>query len=367
MSRNNIVIAFVAAAFVLVAMCVGFSAAIPLVRSTPNHQDRVYDFTISENKDSASWTAFGRQWNVRLELSDVVEDNTDYFHGTLEGDESAVVSFALLPGSSLSGMIATGNSTWWIRAMPVAENNHSEEEEALGHFMIREQDILHDSLAPFSAPLEADIDHDAVEAEGGQKRAVTSYKLAVYFDQNWAKSSNPWASQANTIGLFNDVNAIYKAAGLGTWSVVYGKQITNSQSSLNGMLTYFANTASASISAFTDRSYTSYMWLLGTNIGGLTYVGTACQGTSTSQKQKTGVAGLVSWSRLWTVKVIAHELGHNRGAVHDFTNQCSGATTRGCQCSLMSYCYPTASNNPSGAVNFLSASSIAKMKSVGCY
>jgi len=366
MSRynNNVFAAF----FMLVAMCVGLSvAASPLVRSTSTEQDRVYDFTISETKDSVSWTAFGREWNVRLELSDVVEDNTDYYHGSLEGDENAVVSFALLPGSGLSGMVATGDSTWWIRAMPVAENNYSENDEALGHFMLREQGSLQAAaaIAPFEAPLEADIDPvvDQEAEAGGQKRSVTSYKLAIYFDQNWVKSTNPWASQANTLGLLNDVNAIYKAAGVGTFQVVYGKQITNSQTSLSAMLSYFANTASASISAFTDRSYTSYMWL----VGGLTYVGTACKGTSAAQKQKTGVAGLVSWSRLWTVKTIAHELGHNRGAVHEFTNQCSGSTTTGCQCSLMSYCFPSASNNPTGALNYFTSTSVATMKAAGCY
>jgi len=398
--NNNIVIAFFAAAVVL-SMCVDFSAAAaPLVRSgAPSDQERVLDFTVSESKDSASWTAYGREWIVHLELSDVVEDNTDYYHGTLEGDESAIVSFALLPEMGLSGMIATSETTWWIKAMPVIENGFSEEEADLGIFMVREQASFQTVLPSLETPLEVEVDVEAdvhvdveadssdssevsVEAAVGddaaadataerrnaQPRAISTYKVGIFFDQKWASASNnPWSSQANTLGLFNDVNAIYKAAGLGQFKAVYGKQVTNSKTTLNDMLNYFANTASQNIGMIKDTSYTNYIWLIGQNVGGLAYVGTTCSGSRTAQKQKTAVAGLVNYSRLFTVKTIAHELGHNRGAVHEFDNACTSTVKTGCQCSVMSYCFPTASNNPRGAVNFFSDSSISKMKATGCY
>jgi hypothetical protein len=368
MSKSFTLFALIA----LLALCVGFSAASQSSRARYS-TERVYDFTVSAQKDQASWRAFGRQWTVQLYLSDVTEDNSDYFHGTLEGDENAVVSFALLPGTGLSGMIAERNQTWWIVARPVEETGNSIEEADLGVFMFREE---HDSipagvLPPLSEPVSAEEEHTDDSADASDetvKRTLTSYKVAVFFDQKWAlASNNPWSSQADTVGLFNDVNAIYKAAGLNTFTVVYGKQITNTESSISDMLSYFSTTASASISAFTDTSYTNYAWLVGTNVGGLAYVGTSCKGSKAKQTTKTGVMGLVNYSRLWTVKTIAHELGHNRGANHQFDNQCSGSTTTNCQCSLMSYCFPTAKNNPGGAVNAFTDFNINEMQAAGCY
>jgi hypothetical protein len=328
----------------------------------------VFDFTISESKDSASWTAFGREWRVQLELSNVVEDNTDYYLGTLEGDASAAVSFALLPGTSFSGMIATGDTTWWIKALPVLENNLSEEDDDLGVFMIRDTSVeLDEAVLPtFETPLEPDPedeDEEADEDSQDRKRAISSYKVAVFYDQQWASSRNPWGSQANTLALFNDVNAIYRAAGLGRFKVGWQKQISRSRSGLSSMLSQFSRSSN---SAFNDRSYTNYIWLVGANVGGLGYVGSSCR--SNNQRQKSCVAGLVGSSRLWTVKTIAHELGHNRGAPHEFGNQCSGAGSRaGCQCSVMSYCFPSARNNPKGAVNYFSSASISRMRAAGCH
>jgi len=398
--NNNIVIAIIAAVvLVMTSMCVDLTAAAaPLVRSgAPSDQERVLDFTVSESKDLASWTAYGREWIVHLELSDVVEDNTDYYYGTLEGDESAVVSFALLPGMSLSGMVATSETTWWIKAMPVAENDFSEEEADLGIFMVREQASLQTVLPTFETPLEVEAEVDADVADSSDSsssssedvtvdvsvdtddstaaerrnvapRAITTYKVGIFFDQKWATASNnPWSSQADTLGLFNDVNAIYKAAGLNQFKAVYGKQVSNSKTTLNDMLSYFANTASQNIAMIKDTSYTNYIWLIGQNVGGLAYVGTTCSGSKAAQKQKTAVAGLVNYSRLFTVKTIAHELAHNRGAAHEFDNACTSTVKTGCQCSVMSYCFPTASNNPRGAVNFFSTTSITKMKNAGCY
>jgi hypothetical protein len=151
--KNNTIFALIA----VLALCVGYSAA-QLVRSTPSNSERVYDFTVSETKDSASWTAFGREWTVRLELSEVVADNMDYFHGTLDGDVSAIVSFALLPGTGLSGMIATQASTWWIMAQPLPENGFSDDEDKLGIFMLREaHSNLDTSVLPaLSDPIEVE-------------------------------------------------------------------------------------------------------------------------------------------------------------------------------------------------------------------
>jgi len=365
-------------AFALIAvlvLCVDYSAA-QLVRSTPTNLERVNDFTITDNKDLVSWTAFGREWRVRLELSEVVVDNMDYFHGTLEDDVGAVVSFALLPGTGLSGMIVTGTSTWWISAQSVAENDYSEDEDRLGIFMSREvaSDIDPSDLPALSQPLEAEEDHAAdaeaetVSTDGGEqqhKRTISSYKVAVYVDQKWTSSNNPWASQANTLALFNDVNAIYKASGLGQFSVTYKSQVSNSKTTLSTMLTYFSDTASKTLSSFKDTSFTNHIWLVGTNVGGLAYVGTTCK--SSNSARKTAVAGLVSYSRLWTVKTIAHELAHNRGANHQFDSACTSTLKSNCQCSVMSYCFPAATNNPNGAVNAFSSFSINEMKTSGCY
>jgi len=377
-SNNKIVFALIA----VLALCVGYSAA-QLVRSTPTNSERVYDFTIAESKDSVSWTAFGREWTVRLALSDVVEDNMDYFHGTLDGDVNAIVSFALLPGVGLSGMIATQSSTWWVSAQPVPEHGFSMDEDKLGVFMIREavSDLDSSVLPALSDPIHIEEDEvndntvteeveaeeeAAVDSEAHRKRSISSYKVAVYYDQKWASSTNPWKSQADTTALFNDVNAIYKAAGLGQFTVVYKSQVSNSKTTLNDMLSYFSNTASTTLSSFKDTSFTSHIWLVGTNVGGLAYVGTSCKST-TAQNRKTAVAGLVSYSRLWTVKTIAHELGHNRGANHQFTSACSSTVKTNCQCSVMSYCFPAAGNNPSGAINAFSSFSINEMKTAGCY
>ena len=162
MSSNNTLFALIA----VLVLCVGVSAA-QLVRSTPTNAQRVYDFTITPERDGASWTAFGREWNVRLELSDVMEDNTDYYLGTLDGDVNAVVSFSLLPGTGLSGMILVGGNTWWISAQPLPEHGFSEDEDKLGIFMTREShsSLEESSMPSFSEPLEVEEDHSHADLE----------------------------------------------------------------------------------------------------------------------------------------------------------------------------------------------------------
>jgi hypothetical protein len=352
-------------------LCVGFSAA-QLVRSTQTENaQRVDDFVVSPARDLATWSAYGRTWSVRLALSEVVEDNQDYYLGTLEGEETAAVSFSLLPGRGLSGMLATGDDTYWISARPVAERSFSENEADLVVFMAREsaQDSAFQAqLPPFSEPRHAE-ETEAVDESVIEKRAtITSYKVAVYFDQEWAKTSNnPWAASANTIALFNDVNAIYKAAGLRQFTIVYKHQVSNSKTTLNDMLTYWSDTMSTKKTTFQDSTFTNQLWLVGQNVGGLAYVGTTCKGATQNMNRKTAVVGLVNFSRLWTVKTIAHELGHNRGAQHQFDNQCAGSVKTGCQCSVMSYCFPAASNNPQGATNWFSPTTVSQMKALGCY
>eukprot|EP01087_Luapelamoeba_hula_P021493 TRINITY_DN752_c0_g1_i1.p1 TRINITY_DN752_c0_g1~~TRINITY_DN752_c0_g1_i1.p1 ORF type:complete len:354 (-),score=32.38 TRINITY_DN752_c0_g1_i1:123-1184(-) len=347
---------FFYALVVITVLSVGFSAA-ALVRSTQTQPaERVGDFEVSST-NVASWTALGRSWSVQLALSDVIEDNEEFFHGTLQGDSSAVVSFALLPGDDFSGMIMTGSDTFWLSRKDSTIYMSSESsQEARG------------PAPTFSEPRQVDSDDYTEGAASSPRTTVSSYKVSVFFDQAWATASNnPWSTQASTVALFNDVNAIYAASGLATFSVVYQHQVANSYSTVSDMLTYWADTKSTLLAAFNDQSYTNQLWLVGTNVGGLSYVGYSCKGSAASMKYKTAVAGLVSWSRLWTVKTIAHELGHNRGAVHVFDGQCSGSVTTGCQCSVMSYCFPSASNNPQGATNWFADSSIAAMKAAGCY
>jgi len=385
---------------VALLLCVGLSVQ----EIRPSRAELVEHFEVSEAKDWISWRAYGRTWKViDLQLSAVVEHNQHYFHGMLEGEADSIVSLTLLPGMEFSGMIITFNETWWLQ--PIVRQGdgivdlYMYKESALnidptlipvldnpvamhGHEEAGEEQGTAGSL-PVPVDPNASSNEGAAAAESGDNNAaatartaaatatstttpqVTAYKVAVFVDQMWAATSNPWRSMTDTVGLFNDVNAIYKAAGLKEWTVVYQKQVNNAHTTLTDMLTDFSNTQSTSLSAFKDTSFTTYAWLVGTNVGGLTYVGTACK-ASNAQNRKTSVCGLANYSRLFTVKTIAHELGHNRGAPHDFTNQCASGVKTNCQCSVMSYCFPTATNNPLGAKNVFSTNSINSIKSAGC-
>jgi len=355
---------------VILFVCIGLSVQ----EVKPSRAELVRHFEVTEAMDLVSWRAYGRIWRVALQLSDVVEHNQYYYHGILEDEPTAVVSFTFLPGLEFSGMIITSNETWWLQ--PVLRG----ESMVIDLYMYQESSLLIDeTLVPaLQNPLlaepvaETDLETTGVPAATAtstqqQRRTVSSFKVAVYIDSTWAATTNPWSSMADTLGLFNDVNAIYKAAGLSQFRVVYQKQISNPSglTNLSDLLSYFSNTQSQNLAAFQDTSFTSHVWLIGSNIGGLSYVGTGCKPTQPSSS-KTSVCGLANFSRLFTVKIIAHELGHNRGSPHDFTGACTGAITTGCQCSVMSYCFPTATNNPNGAVNFFSTDSINSMRSAGC-
>jgi len=195
-----------------------------------------------------------------------------------------------------------------------------------------------------------------------EKREITSYKLGIFVDQYWTSSiANPtFYTKIATLSLYNDVNVIYQNAGFTNFSVVYlGTRENPYNTTTSPMLTYFSNNMTGY-----DSSYTNLQWLVGQNVGGLGYVGSTC--SLSAAKFRTSVAGLAKGNRLWTVKIIAHELGHNRGSPHDFTSQCAAGQSASCQCSLMSYCWPT-STTAGGAVNSFSATSINSMRTAGCY
>jgi hypothetical protein len=338
-----------------------------------SHIEVIRDWQVTNNV--VSFTAYHRTWRIDIWLTDVVENNENYYHGRVQGDEgNTFASFTLFPNSQVSGMIMTHNETYLIESKPHPRGSGTD------ITIYKESNVLldpHDELPgcqgaiglPHAHGRDADSEQASEEhAERGDQmiRTITSYKVAVYVDQHWlTASNNPWASQANTVGLFNDVNLVYSAAGLHGFTFKYIGQLSNpGYTTTSDMLPWFSG-RSSTLASFRDTTYTNQLWLVGLNVGGLAYVGPSCN-PSTPESSKTAVVGLVNYSRLYTVKTIAHELGHNRGSQHDFTNQCSSTLTTNCQCSVMSYCFPTAST-PGGAVNRFSSTSINQMKTAGCY
>jgi hypothetical protein len=258
-------------------------------------------------------------------------------------------SFTIMP-DHVTGMIVLQNDTLWLEAK---DSNKPEE-----LFIHRQSEMsVHPDLIPRIIS-RAVPEHVAREAERSQiEERISSYRLKLFFDQNWA--TGPWNTIAKTTGLVNDVNTLLRNAGLGIFNLNQA-WVRKNNGFGNGQLEAMLN----AIGAVAPAGFTNTAWLVGRNIGGIAWVGTSCNANYAS-RYKTAVCGMTSWSRLFTVKTLAHELGHNRGANHDFVNQCSDNNTPDCQCSVMSYCFPE-EGYPGGAVNSFSQTSINEMHGAGC-
>jgi len=315
---------------------------------------------MSEMKDHISFTAYGKDWLFTVwnsDVSDEPEDAENHFHGRLDGVESTA-SFTVAP-NFISGMIIVHNDTFWIEAL--------NPEKPLELFMYRTSDVwFHPSIATLHCAHTDDAHNEIAEnmnpmSEQEKRAVITTYILA---DQYWVSSkSNPnFYTRDGTLSLLNDVNAVYASAGLKGFSFTvkaFGKYtLKNSwttQGALQNMLNYFTT---YSLTRFSPN-YNTVAWLVGNNVGGLAWLSSACG--AYGDRYRTAVAGLAYWSRLYTVKTIAHELGHNRGASHDFAKQCASNQASGCQCSVMSYCFPSSSTY-GGAVNYFSSTSVGQIK-----
>jgi len=324
----------------VVVCCAAVALAKPPVHVA--HYEPVEKFTVSEDRDQLSFYAYNHKWTFQIWLTDVRSENKYHFFGRLAGPHKSIASFTLLP-NYITGLIVFNNETFWLEAKDPAT--------PLDLFLYKSSDITFD---PAFAQLKCGHSgHTPVhQNHGHNKRVITSY--AVFEDQYWVSNGyNPsWYTADGTYGLLNDVNVLYAASGLSTFNFAIEGVRSNSWITfdtlsymLNDLATFWSGNAHDGKNA---------LWLVGNNVGGLAYLGTGC---SSNPFYKTAVAGLSNWSRLWTVKTIAHELGHNRGANHDFNNQCGQGQGSGCQCSVMSYCFPDAST-AGGAVNYFSQTSI---------
>jgi len=66
--------------------------------------------------------------------------------------------------------------------------------------------------------------------------------VAIFVDQNFADpNQNSWADTASTLSLFNDVNAVYTAAGLGTFQVQAFGTLNSGSTSLTSLLSTFSS------------------------------------------------------------------------------------------------------------------------------
>lgn len=78
------------------------------------------DPVIDLERGEFSFNAYGRRWNLRLSLSNLVEGNAEHFQGQLEGDPKSVASVSLFSLRDITGMILTANETFWIE-----KNSHN--------------------------------------------------------------------------------------------------------------------------------------------------------------------------------------------------------------------------------------------------
>jgi len=343
------------AVVVVIVACLAvlaLAAEEPLVRVA--HYEPVQDFSINDHKDALSFRAYGHLWSFSIWLSEVAEEdgeNEHHYHGRMDNVPSSFASFTVM-SDYITGMIILGNETYWLEAKDPAT--------PLDLYMYKTSDVwFHPSVATLHCSHAGEQrSHEEPEMNSVDKRGAKS--VAVYTDQYWRSSAkNPsWYTSGATLGLLNDVNAVYASAGLSGFSfrVVGGRNNRwTTQSALNTMLSDFSTWSSTAVSA----SFNMVAWLVGNNIGGLAWLGSACG--AYGKYYRTSVSGLANWSRLWTVKTIAHEMGHNRGATHDFGNQCASTQSSGCQCSVMSYCFPS-SQTAGGAVNYFSRRSINEIR-----
>jgi len=304
-----------------------------------------------------SFIAYKRLWQFDIWLTSVHEGNTDHFHGRLKDDARSYASFSLT-WPAISGMIITANDTFWV------EHKHHVADPTL--YMYKSSDVWFHPSMEFNCGHAGDpkMDDHSISAREMEPRnhahADGPITTNVWMDQYWLNpNNNPWFSTASTYGLLNDVNLLYSLVGLHVFAFTQIGQRTNSwtqNSQLPTMLNDFsAWVATGNLPNNVDIGF----WLSGNNMGGLAWIGTGCT-TTTSPYYRTGIAGLSNKSRLWTVKTIAHELGHLRGAQHYTTNQCAKNQGSGCQCSIMSFCFPS-SQTFGGEVNSFAPISVAQI------
>jgi len=329
-------------------------------RATILHYEPVLNFQVSEARDFLSFSAYNRMWRFNLELTDVQENNKDHFFGRISGDAKTLASWTLLP-EYITGMILGANDTYFVEARE-AEKPHELS-------MYRYSDIQyegdsgkikchntnkHERLTPIQDELHLDTDH---QEDKKDKRTIRY--AAVFADQYWLSGSyNPYYySTGATVAIFNDVNALYAAAGLSTWRFDYYGGMSNPYgANPSALLTYLSNWQ---YYGNFNRGYNAIAWLVGLNVGGIAWLSSACG--AYGPYYRGAISGLAYWNRIYTVKTLAHELGHNRGAPHDFANQCSTDSVAnlatGCQCSVMSYCQ-------NSRVNYFSTTSANQIRGV---
>jgi len=307
----------------------------------------VSSFQVSENRDGVSFIAYGVQWEFDIWLSDVVENNANHFYGRLRGGTQLLSSFTLAP-NYVTGMIVLTNETLWLEAPPNSGNPYQ-------LFIHKSSDV---NIIPGKEQElrcgEANIPPGTPEQEQQAKRSIAErgYKIvALLVDQFWLSPAyNPWYTIDATYGLMNDVNVVYANVGLfgqGYQVLAYLPNYWTTADQTYTMLTYASNWQQYYIPA----AWNIVTYLVGNNVGGIAWMGGGCG--RYGPYYRTSVAGVVPYSRLWTVKNIAHEIGHTRGANHDFGAQCGQYQSGGCQCSVMSYCFPNA-YTAGGPVNYFS-------------
>jgi len=340
---------FVLLLVVCLAMPAHGNQQLPLVRVA--RYEPVTDLQVSDTRDSLSFGAYNKLWVFSIWLSDVTAENNDHFHGRLEGSSHSIASWTLMP-DYVTGMIVTANDTYWVEAKDPAI--------PLDLYIYRSSDIWFHPSASLKCGHAGRQEHIRSSVNSIGKRDISS--VGILMDQYWASTTyNPsWNTASATLGLLNDVNAVYGSAGLFGFNFdILGVRSNSwtSKAAVSNMLADFSTWSKSAV----PTSYNIVAWLVGKDVGGLAWVGSGCGAYGTFYR--TSVSGLISTSRLWTVKTIAHELGHNRGATHDFGSQCAPNQATDCQCSVMSFCLPTASTS-GGASNYFSQKSVSEITQV---